>query len=62
MTVAAIAELRSLSDRQLAFLADQLEVKIASLRVPTTSSAAAMKQQYIDRLDAVRAEQERRRV
>ncbi|MDZ4254274.1 MAG: hypothetical protein U1A72_17035 [Sulfuritalea sp.] len=60
-TTAPIAELRCLSDWQLAFTEKRLVQKIAAMGVPQTRSAALVLQGYVDKLDAVRAEIERRR-
>ena len=54
------SDLRGFSDRELAFLARRLEALAASLRDPTSAAGAALLRGYQDRLDAVRAEVERR--
>jgi hypothetical protein len=56
----ALSEHRALSDRELYLLAERLEHQIAALRTPTTRAAAILAQEYRDRLDRIRAEQDRR--
>jgi hypothetical protein len=57
-----VNSLRTLHDPALAYLARQLEAKIASLRHATSAIGVSLLQQYRERLDQVRVEQERRRV
>jgi hypothetical protein len=54
-------ELRTLHDTGLAYLAKQLEIKITALRSATSAIGIMLLQQYTEKLDQVRAEQERRR-
>jgi hypothetical protein len=52
---------QTLSDDVLDFLRRQLELKCTALRLSSTAVGAALYQQFVDRLDQVRAEQERRK-
>jgi hypothetical protein len=54
-------DLRTLPDKTLAYLAHQLELKLATLRTATSAIGVALYQQMQDKLAHVRAEQERRR-
>jgi hypothetical protein len=54
-------ELRSLFDKTLAYVLEQLERKVQALRDITTAVGMALYQQCRERLDAAKAEQERRR-
>jgi hypothetical protein len=51
-----------LPDSGLEYLIRQLEAKVAALRSATSAIGVALYQQFVDRLDQLRAEQERRRV
>jgi hypothetical protein len=55
-----MADLTSLPDTGLAYLARQLEIKIAALRPATSAIGISLLQQYRERLDPVRSEIERR--
>lgn len=53
---------RDLSDRQLEFMAKRFEAQITALKHAATAAGVALRQQFTDKLDQVRAELERRRI
>jgi hypothetical protein len=57
-----MSDLAALSDQQLAFALRTLEAKVHALRDTTTAVGMALYQQFREKLDAVRAELERRQV
>jgi hypothetical protein len=55
-----MSDFASLTDQQLSFALRQLELRLASLRDATSAVGQALYQQYRERLDAAKAEMERR--
>jgi hypothetical protein len=56
----SLYDLRTLPDKTLADTARLLEAKVTSLRLASTALGIRLFQRYMDQLDAVRAEIERR--